>query len=50
MRFVLIEPWTHNVPMFGIVLITLLLLVGPLAVLAGSDSRVDEIGRRRLGR
>jgi hypothetical protein len=36
--------------MLGIVLITLLLIVGPLAALVGSDSRVDEIGRRRLGR
>ena len=35
--------------MLGFVLITLLLLVGPLAVLAGTDSRRDEVGRR-LGR
>jgi hypothetical protein len=50
MRFVLIDDDAHHVPMLGFVLITLLLIVGPLAVLAGSDSRVDEIGRRRLGR
>jgi hypothetical protein len=41
---------THDVLMLAFVLISLLLLVGPLAVLAGSDSRVDEIGRRRAGR
>jgi hypothetical protein len=28
-------------------LITLLLLVGPLAFLFGADSRIDEVGRRR---
>lgn len=50
MRLVLIEQGAHDVPMLGIVLISLLLIIGPLAVLAGSDSRVDEIGRRRLGR
>jgi hypothetical protein len=33
--------------MFGYVLITFLVLVGPLAYLAGVDSRVDEHARRR---
>jgi hypothetical protein len=47
---VLIEWDAHHGLMLGFVLISLLLIVGPLAVLAGSDSRVDEIGRRRLGR
>lgn len=39
----------HDVLVIGFVLITLLLLLGPLAVLAGVDSRVDETARRRLG-
>jgi hypothetical protein len=35
----------------GFIVITLLLIVGPLAYFAGVDSRIDEIGRRRgLGR
>lgn len=46
----LIAERAHDVPMLGLVLVSLLLIVGPLAVLAGSDSRIDEIGRRRLGR
>jgi hypothetical protein len=33
--------------MFGYVLITLLLIVGPLAYLAGVDSRIDEKSRER---
>jgi hypothetical protein len=28
--------------MFGYILITLLVILGPLAVLAGVDSRIDE--------
>jgi hypothetical protein len=36
--------------MISFVLITLLLVAGPLAVLFGADSRVDEHERRRLGR
>ncbi len=46
----LIEEVAHDVPMLGFVLIAFLLIAGPLAVLAGMDSRVDEVGRRRLGR
>lgn len=46
----LIELSAHHGRMLGFVLISLLLLVGPLAVLAGSDSRLDEVGRRRVGR
>jgi len=34
--------------MFGYILISFLLLVGPLAYFAGADSRVDERGRRDL--
>ena len=33
--------------MFGLVLLVFLLVVGPLAVVAGVDSRVDDAGRRR---
>jgi hypothetical protein len=33
--------------MVGFVLITLFLILGPLAYLAGVDSRVDEVERRR---
>ena len=32
--------------MFGYVLIALIVLVGPLAYLAGKDSRIDEHSRR----
>jgi len=35
--------------MIGFVLIVLLLVVGPLAVIAGVDSTIDESSRRRLG-
>jgi hypothetical protein len=44
---VLIEPRAHHGRMFGYVLITLLLIVGPLAYLAGVDSRIDEKSRER---
>jgi hypothetical protein len=38
-------------PMLALALIiAFVLLVGPLAVLAGTDSRVDDVARRRLGR
>jgi hypothetical protein len=33
--------------MLGFILITLLLIAGPLAYLAGIDSRIDEAARRR---
>jgi hypothetical protein len=33
--------------MFGLVLLTLLVVVGPLAYFAGVDSRVDDVERRR---
>jgi hypothetical protein len=46
---VLIDGTAHDVPMLGFLLISLLLLVGPLAVLVGADSRVDDAARRRLG-
>jgi hypothetical protein len=34
--------------MLGFVLVTLLVLIGPLAMVAGVDSRVDEATRRQL--
>ena len=40
----------HHVDVLGFVLVMLLLVVGPLAVLAGVDSRVDEPSRRHPGR
>lgn len=46
---VLIEMRVHHEGMLGFVLISLLLLAGPLAVLVGVDSRVDDVSRRRLG-
>jgi hypothetical protein len=46
---VLIESRRHHETVLGFLLITLLLLLGPLAALAGVDSRVDETARRRLG-
>ena len=33
--------------MVGFVIITLLLILGPLAYFAGADSRVDDVARRR---
>ena len=36
--------------MFGYIVIAFLLVVGPLAVIAGADSRIDDVARRlRLG-
>ncbi|MDQ3671778.1 MAG: hypothetical protein M3364_04965 [Actinomycetota bacterium] len=37
----------HDVGMFGYVLIALLVIVGPLAYVAGVDSRIDERSPRR---
>ena len=36
-----------DVDMFGLIVIAFVLLVGPLAVLYGADSRIDEVARRR---
>jgi hypothetical protein len=33
--------------MFGYVVLAFIVLVGPLAYLAGVDSRIDEVDRRR---
>ena len=37
----------HDEDMFGFVVLALLLVAGPLAVVAGADSRIDEHARRR---
>jgi hypothetical protein len=31
----------------GLILVALVLLIGPLAIVAGADSRIDEVARRR---
>jgi hypothetical protein len=33
--------------MFGVIFLMLLLVLGPLAIVAGVDSRVDDVARRR---
>jgi hypothetical protein len=40
-------PMDETVPMFGLLLIAFLLVVGPLAAYFGADSRVDDVARRR---
>jgi hypothetical protein len=37
----------HAVAMFGFLVIVFMLVVGPLAVYYGVDSRVDDVARRR---
>jgi hypothetical protein len=37
----------HHMDMFGFILIALVVAFLPLAYLAGVDSRVDEVARRR---
>jgi hypothetical protein len=37
----------HHEVMFGVIILTLLLVVGLLAVVSGVDSRVDDVARRR---
>jgi hypothetical protein len=44
---VLIDKAMHHEGMFGIILIALIVLLVPLAYVAGVDSRVDEVARRR---
>ena len=43
----LIELVAHHEDVFGLILIALLVVVGVLAVVAGADSRVDDVARRR---
>jgi hypothetical protein len=45
---VLIDTMHDHLSMIGFVIITLLLLAGPLAYFAGVDSRKDEHSRRDL--
>jgi len=33
--------------MFGLILIALIVILAPLAVFAGADSRIDDVARRR---
>jgi len=33
--------------MFGLILIAVIVILGPLAVLVGADSRIDDVARRR---
>jgi hypothetical protein len=33
--------------MFGLILIALIVLLAPLAYVAGADSRIDDVARRR---
>jgi hypothetical protein len=44
---VLIDPVAHHDVMFGYILITLLVIAGPLAYFFGVDSRIDERSRER---
>jgi len=37
----------HHEDMFGVIFLTLLLVVGLLSLVAGVDSRVDDVARRR---
>ena len=37
----------HTVLVFGLLVIAFVLVVGPLAVYYGVDSRVDDVARRR---
>lgn len=41
----------HAVRVFALVfVIVVFFVIGPLAVFAGADSRIDDVSRRRLGR
>jgi hypothetical protein len=33
--------------MMGLIVVAFVLLVGPLAIVAGADSRIDEVARQR---
>jgi hypothetical protein len=44
---VLIEMIVHHGVMFAFIVIAFVLVVGMLAVVAGADSRIDDIARRR---
>jgi hypothetical protein len=44
---VLIDYVQHHEGMFGLILIAAIVALAPLAYVAGADSRVDEVARRR---
>jgi hypothetical protein len=44
---VLIDFFQHHEGMLGLVLIAVIVAFLPLAYLAGADSRIDEVDRRR---
>jgi hypothetical protein len=44
---VLIDISRHDEAMVGLVFIALIVLLVPLAYIAGADSRVDDVARRR---
>jgi hypothetical protein len=44
---VLIEISEHHEGMVGLIFIALIVLLVPLAYVAGADSRVDDVARRR---
>ena len=46
-RLELIELVSDDACMFGLVLLIFVLVVGPLALIAGVDSRTDDVERRR---
>ena len=43
----LIDIVVHHEVMFGYILIAVIVALLPLAYLAGADSRIDEVNRRR---
>ena len=43
----LIDNLVHDEVMFGYILIAVIVALLPLAYLAGADSRIDEVDRRR---
>jgi hypothetical protein len=44
---VLIDQMRHHEVMFGLIFIALIVALAPLAYIAGVDSRIDEVARRR---
>jgi hypothetical protein len=40
---VLMKKDLHHEDMFGVILLALLLVLGPLAVISGVDSRIDDV-------
>jgi hypothetical protein len=44
---VLIDLHRHHECMFGLIFIALIVALVPLAYVAGADSRIDEVARRR---